>query len=147
MKISSFHRFFHYARAERIVLIRAFAISGLIRLGLWIFPFNTVLKLVSSINPKPRRELDPSIPVPLVIWAVKIVNFHIPRSTCLVQALASQAMLALEGVHSCLCIGVSKGQESFIDAHAWLEVDGKAVIGEPEPGRFTRLTGIGTSPE
>jgi len=55
--------------------------------------------------------------------------------------------LLWRGFISCLCIGVSKGQESFIDAHAWLEVDGKAVIREPEPGRFTRLTGIGTSPE
>lgn len=144
MKISSFHRFFTYTREERIILIRAFAISGLIRLGLWVFPFNTILNLVSSIDPGSRRELDPSISVPLVVWAVGIVNFHIPGSTCLVQALASQAMLALKGIPSCLCIGVSKGQETLIDAHAWLEVDGKAVIGEPEPGRFTRLTGFGT---
>jgi len=98
---------------------------------------------VSSIDPGSRRELDSSNSVPLVIWAVRITNFHIPRSTCLVRALASQAMLVKIGIPSNLCIGVSKGQESSIEAHAWLEVDGKAVIGEPEPGRYTRLTEIG----
>ena len=83
--------------------------------------------------------MDPSITVPLVTWAVRVVNFHIPGSMCLVQALASQAMLLKQGVPSCLCIGVAKGHESFIEAHAWLEVEGKAVIGEQEPDRFTRL--------
>ena len=61
---------------------------------------------------------------------------YVPGSTCLVQALAGQWMLLREGYPAQLRIGVSKA-EGF-EAHAWVELEGKVLIGGPEESaRFT----------
>ena len=44
-----------------------------------------------------------------------------------------------EGIHSDLAIGVARGDESGIAAHAWLEIDGTVIIGGEERDRYTRL--------
>ncbi len=59
----------------------------------------------------------------------------VPGSTCLVQALAGQWLLQGEGYAPQLRIGVSKA-EGF-QAHAWLELEGKVLIGDSEVERFT----------
>ena len=50
--------------------------------------------------------------------------------TCLPRALALQRMLARRGIVAALRIGVRK-EAATLAAHAWVEVDGRAV-GEPE---------------
>ncbi len=60
----------------------------------------------------------------------------VPGSTCLVQALAGQWLLQGEGYPAQLRIGVSKA-EGF-EAHAWVELEGKVLIGDSEvSARFT----------
>lgn len=51
-----------------------------------------------------------------------------PGATCLVQALAGMALLARQGHAATLCIGVTKRDAAF-GAHAWVECDGRAVVG------------------
>lgn len=71
-------------------------------------------------------------------WAVNASTRVIPRSTCLVRALAARRLLARHGYASTLRIGVARAPES-IDAHAWLECNGAILIGAPVPGRYTLL--------
>lgn len=61
---------------------------------------------------------------------------YVPGSTCLVQALAGQWLLLGEGYSPELRIGVSTA--NGFEAHAWLELEGKVLIGGPdESARFT----------
>ena len=75
--------------------------------------------------------------VPAVARAVaRGAAHHVRPMTCLPRALALQRMLAHRGISSVLRIGVRKegavGKEAAtLAAHAWIEVDGRAV-GEPE---------------
>jgi len=54
------------------------------------------------------------------------------------MALAASRLLAQNGYKSTLHIGV-KRTESVFQAHAWLEYDGRAIIGSGEAPHFMRL--------
>jgi hypothetical protein len=75
-----------------------------------------------------------------MVWAVKAAGRAIPGCTnCLVQAIAAEAILVVAG-HPCeLRIGVAKGESGEFLAHAWVEHEGKMLIGEFERGRFSLL--------
>ena len=64
-----------------------------------------------------------------VVFAVRAMGARVPwRSDCLVQALAVQHWLASRGVGSSIHLGV-RASEAPIDAHAWLTVGDRVVIG------------------
>jgi hypothetical protein len=57
-------------------------------------------------------------------------------SRCLMTSLVLVALLARRGISSRLVIGVLSGSE--FGAHAWVEIDGRAVL-PPGDGAFERL--------
>ena len=64
-----------------------------------------------------------------LIFAVRAMGARVPwRSDCLVQALAAQHWLASRGIGSSIHLGV-KPSEAPIDAHAWLKVGDRIVLG------------------
>jgi hypothetical protein len=78
-----------------------------------------------------------------VAWAVQHAaarpGMH---ALCLPRALAAHAMLRRRGIASRLVLGVSRdGGE--LDAHAWIEVGGKQVVGGEEAGGFTPIAAFG----
>jgi hypothetical protein len=70
-----------------------------------------------------------------VTWAVRSAAYHLPMSVlCLPQALAAKYLLRNAATIE-LHIGVAlTADESFV-AHAWVEWQGKIVIGESTDGR------------
>ena len=54
---------------------------------------------------------------------------RMPWATCLIQAIAAQNVLAEHGHASILKIGVSADATGEFAAHAWLEQDGRVLIG------------------
>jgi len=74
-----------------------------------------------------------------VRWAVRRWNrFFGGRFTCLMEAMAGQAMLARRGVSSAVVLGVKPGVGSDDPmAHAWLRVGQSVVLGDEErPGHI-----------
>jgi hypothetical protein len=75
-----------------------------------------------------------------IAWAVAVASQCIIGATCLTQALAAQVLFRRRGYPSCLRIGVAKIEEARLDAHAWVESQGKIVIGGAEGmSRYTLL--------
>lgn len=67
-----------------------------------------------------------------VVQAVGRANRFVPgKGTCLHEALAGQRMLARRGYPARLQIGVKKGEDGKLIAHAWVEDRGAVVIGGP----------------
>lgn len=64
-----------------------------------------------------------------MIWAVEAVARRIPRATCLTQAIAAKLLLGCIGDHVQLCLGVARTTDGALRAHAWVERDGKAILG------------------
>lgn len=63
--------------------------------------------------------------------AIRIAARFVPRSTCLVRALAAQKLFADYGHESTLRIGVARPDGSFA-AHAWLEHAGREIVGRAD---------------
>jgi len=112
---------------------------------MWLMPFRTLQKSLDRLFPCPVTATRESLSPEKVLlakkgaWAVRAVSRYVPSATCLAQALTLQALLSREGICSDLAIGVARGDESGIAAHAWLEVDGSVIIGGEERDRYTRM--------
>jgi hypothetical protein len=132
-------RFFSLSRTDKRLLVQATLYLGIIRIWLWLFSFSRVEKLVDFLVDHYPAGSSGKYPVGRIPWGINQAGRLIPRSTCLVRALATQVFLAGCGYPSSLCIGVAKGGEAGFEAHAWVEMDGRAVIGEPEPSHYTLL--------
>lgn len=73
-----------------------------------------------------------------VRWAVGIAARHVPwNAVCLPQAMAAKTMLARRGIASVLFLGLRRGREARVQAHAWLCSGRLYVTGYEPPMDFT----------
>lgn len=133
-------KFFALQRAERVLLLQSLLLVGLIRVGLWVVSLPRLMKFLATLS----RQSPPANPsrnaLGPIVWAVAVASQYIPRATCLVRSLATQVLLAYEGIPSDLCIGVIKDDPTPFEAHAWVETEGRVLTGGPRIDRYTRLT-------
>lgn len=111
--------------AEKRLIIKALFLVWAVSLGLCILPLSRLRKLIAKT---PNIEIDSSFSVKQLIWSVDAASRCVPVAKCLARAMAAQVLLAEHGHRSELCIGVAK-VESQLKAHAWLEDEGKVLIG------------------
>ena len=77
-----------------------------------------------------RPSPDAAAAIDRVAFAIPRAAARVPwRSTCLVQAIAARRWLASLGVGSQIRLGARKAGDGAIDAHAWLEADGRVIVG------------------
>ncbi len=99
------------------------------------------------LTPRLGRLGDPGINPPLtpeqaqqaqrVGWAVRVLARYLPwDARCLAQAIAGKWMLKRRGLPSTLYLGVDRGQEQWLEAHAWLSCGDEILTGEPQHTRF-----------
>jgi hypothetical protein len=79
-------------------------------------------------------------PIERVVWSVEAASRRIPRATCLTQALAAATLLANNGHAAVLRVGVAKNDDGSLRAHAWVESDGRTVLGDPRTDAFVAMT-------
>jgi hypothetical protein len=139
LKIPPLRKFFSLPAKERQILVKAFFLLIIIRLGLWLLPFRTLQKNLERLFHYPATSHELSLSPERFSWAVSAVSQYVPAATCLAQALTLQVLLSREGIHSDLAIGVARDDTTGITAHAWLEIDGKLIIGGQERDRYTQL--------
>jgi Transglutaminase-like superfamily len=74
---------------------------------------------------------------------VALASRYVPTATCLAQALAGQTLLAQQGEPAVLRIGVAKNEAGKLEAHAWVESQGRIVIGASlDLCRYTQLPSV-----
>lgn len=130
--------------AERRLLLAAAGLLAAVRVGLWTLPFRSVYGAVRSRGPSARRAGMPS--AERIVWAVEVAARRLPRATCLVRALAAQALLARHGHASELRLGVARGAGRAFEAHAWLEANGQILIGGATQERYVPLPSLDSRP-
>jgi hypothetical protein len=131
-------KFFFLRPQEQSFLLRAVLLLWACRLGLWLLPFKTLRRLMAKIT-SPSKRNPPKIDT--IIWAVAVASRYVPAATCLTQALAGQVLLNRYDAPALLRIGVAKNEQGAFQAHAWVESQGRILIGNsPELFRYTRLT-------
>ncbi len=140
--IRQLRNFFLRSRADRQLLVQAAWLVLMIRLELSLLPFKTVLHLAERAKRRPARRANP-VSAERLAWAVQRASRYVPAATCLTQGLATHVLLARHGLEGALRIGVAKGDDGRLEAHAWIERDGVVLIGVlPDLGRFVQLPSL-----
>jgi hypothetical protein len=145
-------KFLLLSPADQFLLVRSWLVLGMIRLGLWLLPFQTLRRLLAGMtrmngSARPLRQENRTSPGK-VAWAVEAASKYVPAArTCLTRALAVQAILQSQGYPAFLRIGVVRGTGGDLEGHAWVESEGKIVIGEKEHLSYVPLATMkGDSP-
>lgn len=139
-------KFLHLPPTERDLLIKAATLLWTIRLGLWLLPFQTLRQLLTHVGRTStgwhKAEAD-RYSSDRAVWAVAVASQYVPGArTCLIQAMAVQVLLQREGYPALLRIGVAMTRGEPLQAHAWVESQGKIVFGGPEVRRYTPLPAL-----
>ena len=137
MALELLRKFVRLPARDRAVLTRTIFTLGAARLATWVLPFGVGRRLLVG----KRRSATPSVTRDQVRWAIANARRVVPRATCLPQAIAAEALLTRGGLTADLQIGVMKTPEGKLLAHAWVESDGRIVVGELPGGlgAYTRL--------
>lgn len=120
-------RFGRLPWARRLLLVRAFALVAAMRVALKALPFRRVAEGVRRLGAGTAR---PDHDVHAYAHAVDAVSRRLLRDRpCLTQALALWVFARRRGYPSDLRIGVRKTPDGRVEAHAWIEQDGRILIG------------------
>ncbi|MDT5271713.1 MAG: hypothetical protein QOH49_3899 [Acidobacteriota bacterium] len=126
--------------ADRRALIAAALLLVAFMLAVSLFSFQTVLRCTVGAegDSEGRNTADPR-EVGRTVWAVEAAGRRVPGATCLVQSFALLLLLRRLGQSASLQIGVSLDESSRLSAHAWVESQGRVLIGGAGQERFTPL--------
>lgn len=126
-------RFLLLPYPEKKLIVRAAALLIVLRFGLSVFSLPRTQRILKAFS-RPRR---PEKETPEAIaGVVERCSRHLPvKTTCLTRALTAQTLLARSGISSRLQIGVRKDDGGLLEAHAWVEQDGRILIGSGDDGR------------
>ena len=112
-----------------LLLIAAVTVSA-VRVALWVLSSRRILRMLQRRATTPLDALPrSSVSTSAVAWAVEQASRVVPQATCLTQALAAAWLLRRFGHPSRLCLGVTRGETGDFRAHAWLEWEGRVIIG------------------
>ena len=129
-----------FSSAERTLLLQSLVLLAWVRLILWVLPFRWVSRLLTPHSENHR--IRTAIPEDRVIWAVRVMATRVPGATCLVQAMVAKYLLERCGRKPCLHFGITKDNGRLL-AHAWLDVDGRTVLGGEVAATYRGLTAVG----
>ena len=136
MVVHRIQTFLRLPATDRRLACRAAVWLAAARIALWTLPFARVQRLADGAGARRRRAPSPA--PGRVAWAVETTAKSIPKASCLTQALAAKIMLERGGATPHLRIGVTTDRDEF-EAHAWLELDGRPLVGDIELDRYARL--------
>ncbi len=117
----------------------------LMRCGLASLGFAKLGRLLSRFERTHPKAANGSADVDRIVWAVSAAGRVVPGGKpCLPLAMASQWLLRRRGFVTDLRIGVMRGDSGRLEAHAWVELNGRILIGQtPSLERFERLPALG----
>jgi hypothetical protein len=139
---SKVRRFLSLSPKRRSLLLKTLGLLSLVRASLSLLPFRMVRAAVTRAGqPSSRHAQQPPEFVEDVVWAIDTASRRVPGASCLTQALATELLLRRHGFPAVLRIGVAEKQDGKVAAHAWIESDGRVLVGGNEsPAHFTILS-------
>ena len=108
----------------------AVAVGALLaaRLVLRVVPFRVLRR--AAVWKLPTASILRALAADRLVWAVEAAGRRMPGASCLARALALQFLMKSAG-HECrLRIGVGKDGGGRFQSHAWLEHEGKVLLGD-----------------
>ena len=124
---------------KKILLVKAAFLLVIMKLVVLLFPFGLIKRLVEGLLTIKSIAKQDVNQLQEIRWAIDVASNYIPfAKTCLVKSLAVHVLLIRNGFESTLNIGVTKDKSEKLGAHAWIEHEGKIIMGQSED--FLRYT-------
>ena len=115
---------------KSFLLLITYSLVLLVRLSLWLRPAQTV-SFLGCHSLSPLEKVKMVYPVSSLVWAVERSSaLPLGQMKCLGRALVTQTLMLLSGHTSKVCFGVAKEPHNQIEAHAWVEYQGRIIIGQ-----------------
>ncbi len=133
-------KFFRLAGPEKLFFCRAVYLLFYYRIALRRQHFQTLVDRLSNSKTTAPLQPVPSIPADTLIRLLAAACRIVPFTTCLSRAMAGQRLLTGCGYCSKLHIGVAREKGEKLEAHAWLSLDGRIILGNtPDLDRYREL--------
>lgn len=134
---------FELSISEWLLILRATLWLGLVEVGLRVLCFNTLMEHLDQHRPADKAPVASPGRAERCAHCVELASRLYPlEPTCLKKALVLYALLTRKGLHAQLWIGAAKSrteQAAPIDYHAWLEHEGKVILGAANRERYIPL--------
>ena len=132
-------RFLRLSSSDRRLFVEAAIWLGVARLALLMVPFRWITPFLGrhmAESPQTTESEHKEI-VERISRVVQTASRHMPwECKCLTQAIACKSMLKRRGLRTTLYLGVAKGSEENLKAHAWLRTGDLIVTGARDMDRF-----------
>ena len=150
MRMSKLRKAFALSASDWVLIAQAWTWFGALEVGLSCLSFQRLLRIVQrpgNLRTGTKQEGEPHRAIPeRVAYCVGLAaRLHAFDSTCLKKALVLYALLTRRGFDAQLLIGAARATKGQLDAHAWLECQGRVLLGEPAPGRYSTLCALAGS--
>ena len=124
-------KFLKLPLSKQRFLIEAVLLLTAMRISLRLLPYRVLRRfLFQSDRTDAGKHSEGKNQKNEIVWAINTGGKYILREkSCLPLALAGQTLLRLHGFPARLCLGFQKNEDESIQAHAWVESNGKVVIG------------------
>ena len=138
--MTRFGKFLRLSGADRQLLVTASLLQAGIRLGLMMLPYRKVRSLADRLAGMGSRRLSVRrASVDRIAWAVTRSARSVPGATCLTQALAARVLLERRGHPARVRVGITRTESADLLAHAWVESEGRVVLGGADLGPYAPL--------
>ncbi|HMB95838.1 MAG TPA: lasso peptide biosynthesis B2 protein [Tepidisphaeraceae bacterium] len=135
--LQRFNKFFDLPAAHQRMMLHTLLLVIAFRLGLYVIPYRLLQRIADRAAA--RRIASANEPM-RIAHDITAMSRYIPGATCLTQALVAQVLLQRDGFSPKMCIGVARGEGGEFKAHAWIELDGRIIVGDLGPGMiFTTM--------
>lgn len=139
-------RFWRLPWSDQSLLCRAAFRMSLASLAVRLLPFSWWR---SRLDPRPpsRPSQHGNDQVNRIVWAVEVAARHVPGATCLVQSIVGAEMLRQAGHQAGIHMGVNGRPEQALRAHAWVESEGRILLGgERSASQYIPLSASARTP-
>ena len=136
--------------SEWLLIAQAWLWFAAVEVGLRCMSLRTLLRIILPLGrprtvTKDEEEARGRVPQRAADCVELAARLPVFNSSCLRRALVLYALLTRRGFDAQLLIGVAKVPKGRLDGHAWLECEGKVLLGDPEPGRYLTICGFSSS--
>ena len=114
---------------EKKLCFRAVYLMAYFRLALFGRSFQSLYESVCIKRERAHRDTAESIPLQRLLRIIRYARRAVPFTTCLSEAYAAHTLLTENGFRPVLRIGVKKDPGAELEAHAWLTLDDRIVVG------------------
>ena len=125
-------KFLRLSSSDRLLFVEAVIWLGIARLAVLVMPFRWIAPFLGrhmAESPQTTESEQKEI-AERISRVVQTVSRHMPwECKCLTQAIACKNMLKRRGLQTTLYLGVAKGGEGNLKAHAWLRSGDMIVTG------------------